>query len=335
MSAIEAIIFNDVNEVSVAPVEIPEAGAGELLLEAVFTLISPGTELRCLAGKEAGLRFPFIPGYSFLGSVVAQGPGTTLPIGTLAFCTGTAKASVNLGWGGHCGLAVRSESEVYPLPQNVDPLWGAAAKLAAIAYRGVRLARPQPHETVAIVGLGAIGQCSARLFALSGARVIAADLSAARVDIARQAGIEAFVPQDTLPAAFQEFVPGGADIVVDATGVPSVLKQALHVAREKAWDDSVAPGARIIIQGSYPDEFSIPYRTAFMKELSFQIPRDVQPRDLHTVFDLLARGKLNLEGIISAVYPPEAAPQTYAALAEKDPALVTAAFKWRELSRRG
>lgn len=331
MRTTKAILFKEIHQVSVEPVEIPEAGPGELLLEALFTLISPGTELRCLAGKEPGLQFPFIPGYAFLGRVIARGPGTRLPPGSLAFCTGTTRASVHLGWGGHCGLAVQAESAVYPLPRHVDPLSGAAAKLAAIAYRGLRLARPQPHETVALIGLGAIGQCSARLFALSGARVVAADLSEARVEIARQTGIEAFVPQDDLSTGFRQFLPGGADIVVDATGVPAVLKQAVAVAKEKAWDDAVAPGARVIVQGSYPADFSVPYRPVFMKELSLWIPRDVQPRDLRTIFDLLRRGKLALADIVSAVYPPDEAPDCYAALSDPDPTLVTAAFQWREL----
>lgn len=323
-----AILFTGVEQLRLTTVDIPEPGPGEVLVEALYTLISPGTELRCRAGRQEGTSFPFIPGYSMVGRVVARGPGATLADGTPVFCSGTARASEPLAWGGHCALAVQAEAAVHPLPDGVDPLWGAAAKLAAIAYRGVRLANARPHETVAVIGLGVIGQCSARLHALTGARVLGADLSAARVAVARAAGIEAFVPQGSLAGDFAEVLPGGADVVVDSTGAPAVLAQALAVARDKPWDDSPAAGARIVVQGSYPDGFTVPYQAAFMKELSLWVPRDVQPADIRTVLGLMARGRLSLQGLVSEVRAPEAAAQTYAELADPSSPLMTVAFQW-------
>jgi len=145
------------------------------------------------------------------------------------------------------------------------PSIAAATKLAAIAYRGVRLARPKPHETVAVIGLGAIGLLAAQLHAQSGARVVAADL-----------------------------------------------------------------GARVVIQGSYTGEFCLPYQAIFMKELSFYVPRDVQPRDIRAMLEVIARGKLNLDALIIDVRAPSSAPETYVDLAEPDTELITVAFEWRE-----
>lgn len=324
-----AILFTAPHQVAVETADIPRPTAGEVLIESRYTLISPGTELRCRAGKQTGVVFPFIPGYSLVGRVVERGPGVSLPPGTLVFCGGTSKANVNRAWGGHVAHAVQPEQDVYPLPEGVPPLQAAATKLAAIAYRGVRLAQPKPHERVAVIGLGAIGLLAAQLHALSGARVVAADLSPHRVSAAHQAGIEAFVPQDEVGEAFWDYFPEGADVVVDATGAPAVLAQAIKAAKDKPWDDAADLGARVVIQGSYAGEFSLPYQPVFMKELSFYVPRDVQPRDLRAMLDVLARGKLNLDAIITAVRSPQAAPQIYAALAEADTELITAAFDWR------
>ena len=152
----KAILFTGVDQVSLEQVEIPPPAEGEILLEALYTLISPGTELRCRAGKQEGTVFPFIPGYSFAGRVIGAGAGTTLKEGTLVYCGGTIKSNVNHAWGGHISHAVRSEQDVYPLPEGMDLVWGAATRLAAIAYRGVRLSQPKAHETVAVIGLGAI-----------------------------------------------------------------------------------------------------------------------------------------------------------------------------------
>ncbi|MCS6827475.1 MAG: zinc-binding alcohol dehydrogenase [Caldilinea sp.] len=323
-----AILFTAPNELTVGAVQIPAPGTGEALVEAIYTLISPGTELRCLAGKQEGAIFPFIPGYSFVGRVVARGEDVFIPEGTLVYCNGTGAADVNLTWGGHVGHAVRSERELYPLPDGVDPLNASAAHLAAIAYRGVRLSQPRSHETVAVIGLGAIGALAARLHALTGARVVAADLSPRRVAAARRAGIEAYPVEETLAATFARILPAGADVVVDATGAPAALPQAIEVARQKPWDDGADPGARIVIQGSYVDAFSIPYQPAFRRELTFFVPRDAQPRDLRAVLDFMARSALDVSGVIGDVRPPEAAAKTYAELAEPDAALITAAFQW-------
>lgn len=323
-----AIVFTAPNQAALESIEIPAPEAGEVLIESLYTLISPGTELRCRAGKQEGLVFPFIPGYSMVGRVIERGAGVSLPEGTLVFCSGTSKASVNLAWGGHVAHAIQPAGSVYPLPEGMNPLHAPAAKLAAIAYRGVRLSNPRPHETVAVIGLGAIGLLAAQLHALSGARVVAADLSPWRVANAQKAGLEAFVPQDSLGEAFRAYFPNGADVVVDATGAPAVLTQAIEVARDKAWDDSPELGARVVIQGSYAGEFSLPYQAVFMKELSFYVPRDVQPRDLRAMLDGMARGKLNVESLISETRAPESAPETYATLAEPGAELITVAFKW-------
>ncbi len=326
-----AILFTAPHKVAVEPVDIPRPAAGEVLIESLYTLISPGTELRCRAGKQAGADFPFIPGYSLVGRVVERGPGVSLPAGALVFCGGTSKADVNRAWGGHVAHAVQAEQDVYPLPERVPPLQAAATKLAAIAYRGVRLAQPKPHEQVAVIGLGAIGLLAAQLHALSGARVVAADLSPHRVSAAHQAGLEAFVPPDEVGEAFRTYLPEGADVVVDATGAPAVLTQTIKVAKDKPWDDTADLGARVVIQGSYAGEFSLPYQPAFLKELSLYVPRDVQPRDLRAMLEVLARGKLHLDALITAVRSPQRAPEIYAALDEPDTELITAAFDWRKV----
>jgi threonine dehydrogenase-like Zn-dependent dehydrogenase len=76
--------------------------------------------------------------------------------------------------------------------------------LAAIAYRGVRLAQPRLHETVAVIGLGPIGQCSARLFAATGARVVALDRIPERVAHLQGLGFDARVVAGDLHSVVQD-----------------------------------------------------------------------------------------------------------------------------------
>lgn len=326
----QAVLFTGIHTVTVDQTEVPDPSHGEVLVQVAYSCISPGTELRCLAGQQPNSSpLPYIPGYSAAGTIVARGAGVSLKEGTPVFCGGTHHASHHRMWGGHISHVVKPETQVFPLPDGIDLLDASAAKLAAIAYRGVRLSKPQPHETVAVIGLGPIGQLSARLHHLTGAHVVAADLSAERVELARAAGVEAVVPTDGLQAAYARVFHDGADVVVDATGAVPVLGQAIGLAKSPPWDDSLAPGSRLVIQGSYPGDFAVPYQEAFMKELTLLIPRDQQPRDLRTVLDLMQRGRLVVRDLIGEVLLPEDAPRIYDGLRANKSGLLTAAFRWR------
>jgi 2-desacetyl-2-hydroxyethyl bacteriochlorophyllide A dehydrogenase len=324
-----AIFFTGVNAVALGETEIPDPGPGEVLIRAEYTCVSPGTELRCLAGRQEGTPgWPFIPGYTSVGRVIAQGEGAALPVGTRVLSGGTMRCNSHRLWGGHVEFGVQAEAGVHIAPEGMDLRDAAVARLGAIAYHGVRRSRPCAGETVAVIGLGAIGQMAARVHALSGARVVAADLSALRVEIARAAGIEAFVPEGAdLEAAFKQRLPEGADIVIETTGAPALLHQAVKIAREQPRTDEAIDGARILIQASYPEDFAVSYMAAFRKELTFLLPRDKQSCDITSVLELLSAGKLRARDLISEVASPENAPEIYRRL-QTHQGLITAAFDW-------
>jgi 2-desacetyl-2-hydroxyethyl bacteriochlorophyllide A dehydrogenase len=241
---------------------------------------------------------------------------------------GTLRCNSHRLWGGHVGFGVQLESAVHVAPEGMDLRDAAVARLGAIAYHGVRRSRPQTGETVAVIGLGAIGQMAARVHALSGARVVAADLASQRVEIAHGAGIEAFVPGRDLQAAFRSRLPEGADVVVETTGIPALLHEAVKIARDQPRTDEAIDGARILIQASYPEEFSVDYQAAFRKELTFLLPRDKQSCDITTVLNLIAQDRLKAGDLISEVASPEHAPEIYRRL-QSHQGLITAAFDWR------
>jgi 2-desacetyl-2-hydroxyethyl bacteriochlorophyllide A dehydrogenase len=324
-----AILFTGINQVSVEAIQLPNLAPDEALVEVEYTCVSPGTELRCLRGQQPNmLPFPFIPGYASVGRVRALGAAAApnIALGMPVFAGGTERANRGILWGGHVSHVIKAAHKLIPIPDSLDLREAALAKLAAIAYHGVRLSQPQPHETVCVVGLGIIGLLSARLHALSGARVCAFDLSAARVAQANGNGVEAFVAADGIRQTAAQVLPSGADIIVDATGVPSVLGEVISLARPLAWDDSPTRGTRLLIQGSYPSDVPLPYQAAFANEITFYVPRDSQPRDLVAVLDLLARGKLHLQDLIGTLNAPQAAESVYRSLQAGE--VLTAIFDW-------
>lgn len=327
---VRAVQFTDINRVTVDDAEIPAPASDEVVVETHFSCISPGTELRSLMGKQAGSGpFPFVPGYQLAGVIVEAGSDASLSVGTRVFCSGSARI-VHPGrcWGGHVSHAVINQSAAFVIPEEVDLVDASIAKLAAIAYHGLRISRPRPNEKVAVVGLGPLGQLSARLHAMAGAHVVSADVSEERVAFARGSGLEAIQVRGTLSETFAEVFQQGADLVVDVTGVPQVLRQSTELARSKPWDDSPEAGARLLLQGSYPGEFELDYRELFGRELTILLTRDQQPRDIRDVLDLLARRTFEVRDIISDVRPVATAPRTYAELRAAKAGLLTVAFDW-------
>lgn len=58
-----ALLFAAPHQVSLGETTLPDPGPGEVLIETAFSCVSPGTELRCLAGRQVDRPpFPFIPG---------------------------------------------------------------------------------------------------------------------------------------------------------------------------------------------------------------------------------------------------------------------------------
>jgi 2-desacetyl-2-hydroxyethyl bacteriochlorophyllide A dehydrogenase len=309
--------------------ELRDPGPGEILVKARYTCVSPGTELRCLAGKQAGKAFPYIAGYAAVGEVIGRGPGATLADGTPVFIGGTHHAGdYALQWGGHSAYAVTEESGASVLPQGLAMLDAALAKMAAIAFRGYTLARPLAGERVAVVGLGVLGQISARLFTMSGARTVACDVSEKRVAQARAAGVEAHVVRGTLAETMAPHLPQGADIVVDVTGAPQVMAQAVVLGRDVPWDESPWVGPRYVVQGSYPADVALPYHDAFMKQMSFLLPRDNHMSDRRTAIELMAAGRLAVRDLISDIRQPSEAQHTYEQLMDRNGELVTVVFDW-------
>lgn len=308
-------------------VEVPSPGAGEVVVRTERTAVSPGTELRCLRGEQpGGAVFPFVPGYSCVGVVEAEGEGVSGMVGKRVLCGGTQVADVGLMWGGHVGVAVTSDWQV--VPEGLSPDHAVLGRLLGIAWRGVVTSRPMAGEKVAVIGLGAVGQLSARCFRAAGAEVLALDQSGERVALAERGGVRGQVVNRDLPEPVLRHFPEGADIVVDCTGVRVVLDHAVACGRERPWADVEAAGVRVVVQGSYPGDAHFDYQSAFLKEASFYLPRDAQPRDKVKALELMASGAVAVAGLAETV-EVEASQGVYERLlAGQVPVPVTYVFDW-------
>lgn len=98
---VTCVVAERANEIAVRHCSLREPGDHEILIRTMYSCISPGTELRCLAGQEPNAgKFPMITGYSLVGRVI-KGAGA-IQEGNLVFANGTSVVpdGITSAWGG-------------------------------------------------------------------------------------------------------------------------------------------------------------------------------------------------------------------------------------------
>ncbi len=198
---------------------MPSFRRGTVRVKVHASLISPGTELSGVAKARQsspaapGTAKPF--GYQNAGVVLECGPGAE------EFKPGDRVACMGAGYAQHADFAVVPIKLCARLPDNVTFEEGAFAHLAMTAVHAVRRGEPQLGEYLLVVGLGLVGQLSARIGQLAGMYVMGWDKIPFRCEVARRWGIDAATvvgsEDETRTAA--EFTRGsGFDMAVMAIG---------------------------------------------------------------------------------------------------------------------
>jgi L-iditol 2-dehydrogenase len=122
---------------------------------------------------------------------------------------------------------------------------GLVTAVHAVERAGLRLG-----HSVVVLGVGPVGQSAVALSALGGADpIIAIGAPASRLSFARAMGATHVIDLDTPPderaAVVHDLTGGhGADIVIEAAGVPDAVSQGLDLARD---------GGRMVVCGQYTD----------------------------------------------------------------------------------
>jgi len=227
------IVFSRQGEVELDRTAVPKPGQGQLLVKATRTLISTGTELTCLSGRyepgshwDGWVKYPFRPGYCMAGTVVVTGEGAK------RFRVGQRVATR----APHQSVGVASEDNTIEIPEGVSDDEACWYGMATIAQNAVRRPAPSLGDSVAIIGLGLIGQLLVQYMRLLGARqIFAIDIAPARLDMASKHGATHPVRREIVEARTEVMAATagrGCDVVFDATGAPAVFPNALKLVRE-------------------------------------------------------------------------------------------------------
>jgi L-iditol 2-dehydrogenase len=145
--------------------------------------------------------------------------------------------------------------KLIPLPKDLSPetfIGGGCGLVTAL--HAVDMAEIRLGESVAVLGVGPVGQSCVAFSSLSGAgELIAIGSPQDRVDHARRMGATAGFALDVPPAerlsAIRQLTGGrGVDVVIEASGAPDAITQGLDMVRD---------GGRMIVCGHYTDNGAV------------------------------------------------------------------------------
>ncbi|MGW8379731.1 L-idonate 5-dehydrogenase [Streptomyces sp. ODS28] len=309
----------------------PSPGPGEVLLAMEWGGVC-GSDIgywKHGASGTAALRHPLVLGHEVAGRVAALGEGVTgleegqpvtvhpadpvaegaLPerlAGRTNLCPdsayfGSAAFDPHTDGGFSEYRAVRA-AQIRPLPDGVDTRQGALAEPLGVALHAVRRAPAVRGRTVLVNGAGPIGALVVAAARRAGAaEVIAADISAGALAVARALGADRTVDVGT-----GEALPQDVEVVFEATGVPAVLGPVLA---------ATARGGTLIQVGNLP---GTPAPSALGALVTREITWTGSYRFTNEIDDALralAEG-LDLTPLITAGYPLEEADKALAHAAD-------------------
>jgi predicted dehydrogenase/threonine dehydrogenase-like Zn-dependent dehydrogenase len=350
------VLRRGIGDMVVAEVPDPVPQPHQVLVHPLFSLISSGTETASIhrdgllkevadnpshvrkileVGKVMGpvrtaaeVRAKFseytVLGYSGAGVVVAKHRTVAdLEVGDRVAYGGEGT--------GHGETVATGRNLVARVPADVSFDRACFTTLGSIALNAVRIASINLGDTVAVIGLGVVGQLIAQLVRLQGGIVIATDLKLHRVELARTLGAaHALVSSTSLPESVAAITNGRlADCVIIAAAAKSIepCHQALACCRDRG---------RIVVVGAV--DLSFPWNEMYLKEIQVHMSRAYGPgsydpsyeqqgrdypvayvrwtenRNMEEFLRLLSQDQVRVDPLVSHRFDLDDAPAAYRAI---------------------
>jgi predicted dehydrogenase/threonine dehydrogenase-like Zn-dependent dehydrogenase len=228
---------------------------------------------------------------------------------------------------GHAEAILVGRNLVAKIPDSVPFEHACFTTLGSIALNAVRIANISLGEKVAVIGLGLVGQLIAQLGRLQGGFIVATDLKADRVALARQLGADAALLGGGQFAQEVSSLTGGIGvdcaIIAAAAKSDAPCRLAVEICRDRG---------RIVDVGAV--ELNFPWYESYLKEIQVYMARAYGPGSYDASYEhqgrdyplpyvrwtekrnmeeflRLAQERLHIEGLITHRFPLDDAPKAY------------------------
>ena len=262
-------------------------------------------------------------GYSCAGTIIEVGEGVTgLSVGDRVGLRGQDYAS-------HAEEVVVPQNLCAKLPEGVALEHAVFTTLGAIAMQGVRQADARLGESVAVIGLGLVGQLTVQILKAAGCVVLGIDVSAEACELATRCGCDAVATRtsgdiERVAARLTNGFGVDAAIITAAAPTNDPIDLAAKICRERG---------RVVMVGVTGME--LPRDLFYEKELEFKLSRSYGPgrydplyeekgvdypigyvrwteqRNMEAFVQLLAGKRVDVAPLITHTFAIDDAPKAY------------------------
>lgn len=306
-------------------VPAPTPAAGEVLLR-VQRIGICGSDVHVNHGRHPYTPYPVVQGHEFSATVDAVGPGVD---GLVVGARVTATPQVTCGECGPCrrgdyhiceqlkvqgfqapgcaqDLFLTRAERLVPLPEGFGFEQGALVEPTAVGVHAIERAGGVAGRTVLVLGAGPIGNLLAQVAQAQGGRVLVTDVSAHRLQVARQCGLSAtcHTPTESLPEALaRAFGSSQVDVAFDCAGAESAIASAIA---------SVVKGGTVVLVAVYAERPRVDVGLVQDRELRLVGTLMYKHEDFVQAVDLMSTGRLALAPLESRHFPFEQFADAYA-----------------------
>ncbi len=327
-----AVVFTAPNTVAIQEVTCPDPGPGDVVVRITHSWISNGTEGSYLRGERSDgdtpfaegdpSPFPVIAGYQKIGVVEWAGAAVhDLEIGETVFATIGMVEGMHHDYAGHVSPSVCPRSEVFKLPEGVEPLAVTPLVLAQVGYNGGMRPPVESGDVAVVVGDGMVGQWTAQTLSQRGAEVVLVGRHADR--LARFAtesdGLTINARDEGWVASVRDRYPKGVHVGVDTVGSLEVMGDLQAVARRFG---------HLVSAGFYGPDDRLALQPPRYKELSIHLVSGWTRARLDATLGAVASGMLDTLSLLTHRFPVEQAAEAWALIESKREPVLGVVLDW-------
>jgi L-iditol 2-dehydrogenase len=215
--------------------------------------------------------------------------------------------------GGFAEFVDLPERNIFLLPDDLPFERAALIEPSTVARHMLALGDFKRGQTAVVLGAGSIGLMIVQWLRILGAeRIIVTDILEDNLQIASKIGADVTLNPSKVDVVkeVQKLLGDGADLTLEATGIPQVLEQTLPITR---------PRGKVVLAGNQPLDKSLPLtfiETMMRREISLigcfmSYSAPFPGHEWTETIDQLLNGGLDMEALISHRFPLSKAPEVF------------------------
>lgn len=336
----KALLLKQYMELELTDLPQPEIGANDVLVRVRACGIC-GSDVHGLDGSTGRRIPPIVMGHEAAGTIEAVGrdvkawkPGdrvtfdSTVSCGKCHFCR---RGEINLCdnrqvLGVSCGDYRRNgafaeyvsvpENILYRLPEGLPFEHAAMIEAVSIAVHAVNLTPHELGDTAVVVGSGMIGQLTVQAAKVAGfGRVFAVDIDDAKLERAKSLGADEVFNSKNCDVAAEIAARTnghGADAALEAVGATDPIKTAISCVRK---------GGTVTLIGNITPKIELNLQAIVTRQIRLQ-GSCASSGEYPACIDLLSRGAIRVDSMISAKSPLDEAASWFDRLYKHEPNLM-------------